>query len=229
MKLSIVIPVYNERNTIKEILELIDSVPIDKEMIVVDDGSSDGTREILKELEHRQNYKIIYQPKNQGKGSAVRTGIRHATGDALIIQDADLEYDPADYRLFLDALSKNNVNVIYGSRFLQGRKVTSTWHRLVNYFLTLLTNILFGSRLTDMETCYKLFKIETIKNIEIESDGFEIEVEITAKLLKRKEKIYEVPISYKGRSFHEGKKIGWRDGVRAVWMLLYYRFNRSTN
>ncbi len=223
MKLSVIIPVFNENKTMHRILEIIRSVPVEKEIIVVDDGSTDGTRDILKSQPQDGKVRVILHERNQGKGSAVRTGIREAKGDAIIIQDADLEYDPMDYPLLLDAMRKTDADVVYGSRFLGKKKVTSFWHRLVNGFLTVLTNILFGSHLTDMETCYKLFRSSLLKEIPLYSTGFEIEVELTVKTLKKGAKIVEVPISYKGRSFHEGKKIGWRDGVKAVVSLLKYR------
>ena len=223
MKLSVIIPVFNENKTMHRILEIIRSVPVEKEIIVVDDGSTDGTRDILKSQPQDGKVRVILHERNQGKGSAVRTGIREAKGDAIIIQDADLEYDPMDYPLLLDAMRKTDADVVYGSRFLGKKKVTSFWHRLVNGFLTVLTNILFGSHLTDMETCYKLFRSSLLKDIPLRSTGFEIEVELTVKTLKKGAKIVEVPISYKGRSFHEGKKIGWKDGVKAVVSLLKYR------
>lgn len=225
MKLSVIVPVYNERGTIATILETLKKVSVDKEIIVVDDGSTDGTRGILAGLDGRDGIRVVFHEKNCGKGRAVRTGIGMAAGDAVIIQDADLEYNPMDYKILLDALSKTQADVVYGSRFLSGRKVTSAWHRLVNYTLTTLTNILFGSKLTDMETCYKLFKRPIIRDLRLESEGFEVEVELTAKLLKRGAKIVEVPISYNGRSYHEGKKIGWQDGFKAVFYLFCYRLS----
>ena len=224
MILSIVIPVYNEQKTIVRVLETIRSLPLEKEIIVVDDGSSDGTRALLKDYDGVEAVRVILHQKNLGKGAAVRTGIGSATGEALIIQDADLEYDPRDYAVLLGAMQKANARVVYGSRFLSKKKVTSSWHRFVNYFLTSLTNVLFGSSLTDMETCYKLFRTDFIRSLDIRSQGFEIEVEMTAKTLLRKERIVETPISYKGRTSHEGKKIGWKDGVKAVASLFRYRF-----
>lgn len=225
MKLSVIVPVYNEKNTIKKILDLILLVPVEKEIIVVDDGSSDGTRTVIQEkFSGHPEIRIIFHEKNTGKGKAIRTGIAAASGDAVIIQDADLEYDPMDYLKLTEALEKNGVSVVYGSRFLDKTHVTSSWHRFVNFFLTAVTNFLFSSKLTDMETCYKLFRTPLIKGLDLKSDGFEIEVELTAKVLKLGEKIMEVPISYKGRSFHEGKKIGWKDGFNAIFMLVRYRF-----
>ena len=224
MTLSVLVPVFNEERTIIQVVETILSLPLEKEIIVVDDGSSDGTRELLSRYAGRKNIRVILHDKNRGKGAAVRTGIEAALGEALIIQDADLEYDPGDYAVLLDAMQKTGVSIVYGSRFLAKQRVTSSWHRFVNYFLTALTNFLFGSHLTDMETCYKLFRAELLKQMNISSEGFEIEVEMTAKALLRKERIIEVPISYKGRTFHEGKKIGWKDGLQAVASLLRYRF-----
>ncbi len=228
MKLSVIVPVYNEKDTVERIIQVIRAVPVDKEILVVDDGSTDGTREIIRsKIASQPDVKAIFHERNYGKGRAIRTGIAEASGQAIIIQDADLEYDPMDYPRLLSAMEKSGSNIVYGSRFLEKKKVTSPWHRAVNYSLTLLTNVLFFSRLTDMETCYKLFKTPTLRKLDIRSDGFEIEVELTAKALKAGEKIIEVPVSYKGRSFHEGKKIGWTDGVNAVFSLLRYRFWRD--
>ena len=224
-KLSVIVPVFNEKKTVLELIECIQKVEVPKEIIIVDDGSSDGTREILGRYAlNTPDIRVIFHDENKGKGSAVRTGIRVATGDAIIIQDADLEYDPRDYRPLLEAMEGGKANVIYGSRFIHKTKVTAFWHRFVNYFLTGLANYLYSAKLTDMETCYKLFRTEILKDMEIVSQSFEIEVELTAKVLKKGERIFEVPISYKGRSYHEGKKIGWRDGVKALWALLRYRF-----
>ncbi|MEI8345636.1 MAG: glycosyltransferase family 2 protein, partial [Candidatus Omnitrophota bacterium] len=227
VKLSVIVPVYNERRTIERILGLVKSVPVDKEIIVVDDGSSDGTREILKKSFCDQTpFRVLLHQTNQGKGQAIRTGIAAAQGDAIIIQDADMEYDPMDYIPLLEAIQTHKVNVVYGSRFMNKHKVTYAWHRFVNWSLTAFTNVLYGSRLIDMETCYKLFRAETLRGFTLESKGFEIEVELTARTLKTRQRIVEVPISYSGRSFHEGKKIGWRDGVRALGSLIRYRFTR---
>ncbi len=224
-ELSVIVPVYNEKNTIRRIVELIRAVPIEKEVVIVDDGSLDGTRELIRsEFSGKKNFVTIFHDRNLGKGSAIRTGIRAASGKAIIIQDADLEYDPSDYVTLLKPLAEGKAKVVYGSRFLRKKKVTSAWHRFVNYFLTTATNFLYGSRLTDMETCYKLFSSQTLRSLPLTSTGFEIEVELTARLLRSGEKILEVPISYKGRSFHEGKKIGWRDGLKALAALIRYRF-----
>jgi len=226
MKLSIVMPVYNERNTIKEILRRVRQVDlgdIDREIIVVDDGSSDGTRDILA-MEEDSVTRVLYHPENRGKGAAVRTGFEAATGDLLLIQDADLEYDPEDYPKLLDPILKGKAEVVYGSRFTGPRKNMLFWHYLGNRFLALVTNILFNTTLSDMETCYKLFTRESLEGIEFRSNHFEIEPEITAKILKKKIRIYEVPISYTGRELEEGKKISWRDGIPALWTLIKYRF-----
>lgn len=227
-KLSVIVPVYNEQHTILKIVEAIQASLVPKEIVLVDDGSTDGTRELIRShFSGREGFKVIFHENNQGKGRAVRTGIRAATGQAIIIQDADLEYDPSDYLILLKALEEGPEKVVYGSRFLRKQKVTSSWHRFVNYFLTAFTNLLFGSYLTDMETCYKLFSAEALRGLTLESSGFEIEVELTAKALKSGLKIREVPISYKGRSFHEGKKIGWLDGFKAMVALVRYRFFSS--
>ena len=226
MKLSVIVPVYNEFLTIYQILKVVEAVPVDKEIIVVDDGSTDGTREVLSQnFEGRPGYRVVLHDKNYGKGRAIQTGIASARGEAVIIQDADMEYDPMDYPILLEAMKKNSVNIVYGSRFLNKKRVTSFWHRAVNFLLTVLSNSLFSAKLTDMETCYKLFRTDTLRSLKLSSDGFEIEVELTAKSLKKGERIIEVPISYKGRSFHEGKKIGWLDGLKAVKMIFFYRFS----
>ena len=224
-ELSVIVPVYNEKATVRRIVALIESVPVKKEIIIVDDGSADGTTELIrKEFSGRPGFVTLFHERNRGKGSAIRTGIQHAAGQALIIQDADLEYDPKDYLELLKPFREGRASVVYGSRFLGSKKVTSSWHRFVNYFLTSFTNLLYGSHLTDMETCYKLFKTHALGRLDLRSTGFEIEVELTAKTLKAGENILEVPISYKGRSFHEGKKIGWLDGFKALSALVRYRF-----
>ena len=227
MKLSVIIPVYNEEGTIREILNRVRAVDVgmEKEIIVVDDGSRDGTRRILQEEAVKGDIRVVYHPHNRGKGAAVRTGIEHAQGDFIIIQDADLEYEPGDYPKLLEPLLAGEADVVYGSRFLGGHeKAMVSLHRIGNRFLTAVTNLLYGSSLSDMETCYKVFRAEVIKSIPLVSDRFEIEPEITAKLLKRGYRIREVPIRYKGREFHEGKKISWKDGFGALWTLLKYRF-----
>ncbi len=226
MKISVLIPVYSEKNTILLLIKQIENVEnLDKEIILVDDLSTDGTREILKEKfgGGKGDITVFYHSENLGKGAAVRTALKYAAGDYSIIQDADLEYEPKDYLKLIEFAEKNNADIVYGSRFYKTWRTTSLFHFLVNKFLTILTNILFKANLTDMETCYKLIKTEVLKSLNLKSSGFEIEPEITAKLLKKGYKIYEVPISYRGRSYHEGKKIGWRDGVTSVWMLLRLR------
>jgi len=225
LKLSVLIPVYDEVNTISAVLEEVGRVSVEKEIILVDDCSTDGTREFLRERfgEGGGGIKVIYHDANMGKGAAIKTALTYASGDFSIIQDADSEYDPGDYPLLLEAARDQKVDVVFGSRFAMTWRVTSFWHFLVNGFLTLLTNILFGSRLTDMETCYKMIRTDIFKELAIESQRFEIEAEITAKLLKAGHQIVEVPISYKGRSYHEGKKITWKDGVATLITLFRYR------
>jgi len=226
MKLTIVMPVFNEKTTIKEILRQVRTVDlgdIDKEIIVVDDGSTDGTTDIIK-LEADSSIRVITRKQNQGKGAAVRAGIAEAQGDLVIIQDADLEYDPEDYKKLIDPVLKGKAKVVYGSRFTGERRNMFFWHYAGNRFLSLLTNILYNTTLSDMETCYKLFTRESLEGITIKSNKFDFEPEITAKILRRGIRIYEVPISYTGREMHEGKKISWRDGIPALWALVKYRF-----
>lgn len=225
MKLSILIPVYNEKDTLGRIINSLKPLPVEKELIIVDDCSTDGSREILNsQYKNQPGVSIIFHKENMGKGAAVKTALKEATGDYAIIQDADLEYNPQDQLLLLDTAEKEKVSVVYGSRFLKTWRVTSFCHFLVNSFLTAVTNILFRCHLTDMETCYKLINIEVFRGLDIESDGFEIEAEITAKLLKKGYDIIEVPISYKGRNYHEGKKITWKDGFITLGALFKYRF-----
>jgi glycosyltransferase involved in cell wall biosynthesis len=223
MKLSIVIPVYNEKNTIEEIVKKVKSVDLNKEIVIVDDYSTDGTREILKTMEGEVD-KIIYHDKNQGKGAALRTGFNHITGDCVIVQDADMEYDPNEYHLLLQPILENKADVVYGSRFSSGHphRVLYFWHYLGNRFLTLLSNMFTNLNITDMETCYKLFRTEVIKDIKIEQNRFGFEPEITAKVARKKVRIYEVGISYYGRSYAEGKKINWKDGLKAIWCIIKY-------
>jgi len=228
MKLSILIPVYNEKNTILELLRRIEAVDLNnlsfkKEIIIVDDCSSDGTLDILDGLGDK--YKIIYHSKNQGKGAAIKTGLNYVSGDYIIIQDADLEYDPKDYKTLLEYVLKNNAEVVYGSRNLKPEnKKSSLLYYSGGVFLTFLANILYGLKLSDEPTCYKLFKTKILKNIPLKSKGFEFCPEITAKIAKRGIKIHEVPINYYPRSKKEGKKIKWSDGLKAAWTLIKYKF-----
>src|ERR1700689_2335135 len=225
MKLSVVMPVYNESATLREVVLKVLAVPLEIELICVDDGSRDGSREILSELQSEHPHiRLALQPQNMGKGAALRRGIQEATGDFVIIQDADLEYDPAEYPLMIEPLVQGKADGVFGSRFLGSAppRVLYFWHSVGNRLLTLLSNCLTNINLTDMETCYKVFRREIIQSIPIEEDRFGFEPEITVKLAKRRLRIYEVGISYSGRTYEEGKKIGWKDGVRAVWCLLKY-------
>jgi glycosyltransferase involved in cell wall biosynthesis len=226
MKLSVIMPVFNERPTIVAIIERVKDVGLADEIIIVDDGSTDGTRDILSELADRdEKIILILHDTNQGKGAAVRTGIKAAKAELVLIQDADLEYDPRDYSALMKPIDEGLADVVYGSRFLGApRRVTMFWHMVANKLLTLMTNLLYNSILTDMETCYKLFKREIIKDIPLRSKRFEFEPEITAKLLKRKVRIFEVPITFNPREYEEGKKIGLSDAFEAVWALIKYRF-----
>jgi len=226
MKLSVVIPVYNEKNTIEKIVDLVKGVEgIDKEIVIVDDASTDGSQEILKDIEKKNlDIKVIYKEVNKGKGDTLKIGFSNTSGDYIIIQDADLEYDPQDYKKLLRALVEEKVDVIYGSRFSGSYEKMSTLHYFGNKLLTLITNLLFGVMLTDMETCYKLMPGDFVRKLDIKSTRFEFEPEITAKILKAGLKIKEVPISYKGRAFSEGKKITWKDGFNAVYSLIKFRF-----
>jgi len=227
MKLSIVIPVFNERETLSEILGQVRAVElpgVEKEILVVEDGSTDGCREVLAEEAQAGDLSVFYHEQNRGKGAAVRTAIEHATGDMIVIQDADLEYDPRDYPKLIQPIMERRVTVVYGSRFLGPRKAMMFWHMLGNKLLTLTTNVLYNAILSDMETCYKCFRADVIKDIPLRSRRFDFEPEVTAKVLKRGHRIFEVPISYYGREYYEGKKIGWKDAPIAFWTLLKYRF-----
>lgn len=226
MKLSVIMPVYNEAATVAEIVRRVLAEAHEKQLIIVDDGSADGTREILARLaeEHPDQIKLLLHEKNRGKGAAVRTGIAEATGQIILIQDADLEYDPADYSLLLEPIEKGEADAVYGSRFLGTHRAFLFWHLLGNRFLTFLTNLLYNATLTDMETCYKAIRAEFIKDMPLHGNTFDIEPEITAKLCKRRARLYEVPIHYYGRDFDQGKKIRWYDGFRALKALIKYRF-----
>ncbi|MEW6412850.1 MAG: glycosyltransferase family 2 protein [Candidatus Zixiibacteriota bacterium] len=229
MKLSIVIPVYNELSTIEEIVSRVKAAPVqDKEIILVDDFSTDGTRELLENKLRDQVDQIIYQPQNFGKGYALKTGFQHATGDIVIVQDADLEYDPNEYPAMIMPIVDDKADVVYGSRFQGGapHRVVYFWHYIGNRLLTLLSNMFTNINLTDMETCYKAFRRELIQSIDIEENRFGFEPEITAKVARRRARIYEIGISYYGRTYNEGKKIGWKDGVKAIWCILKYNLFR---
>lgn len=227
MLLSVVIPVYNEKDTIEAILDRVKEVDIEKEIIVVDDCSTDGTRDMLKGLEG-DGVRVFYHEKNMGKGAALRTGFGQADGDVVIVQDADLEYDPTEYPRLLKPILDGKADVVYGSRFQGGEahRVLFFWHMVGNKMLTMLSNMLTNLNLTDMETCYKVFRKEVIEKIKIEEPRFGFEPEITAKVAKMGARIYEVGISYAGRNYNEGKKIGWKDGVSAVWCILKYNLLR---
>ncbi|HEX5473014.1 MAG TPA: glycosyltransferase family 2 protein [Vicinamibacterales bacterium] len=222
--LSVVMPVYNERATVEEIVRRVLRVPLRIELIVVDDGSTDGTREILEALAKECPVRLVLQPANRGKGAALRRGFEEVTGDLVIIQDADLEYSPEEYPQLIELIRDGRADVVYGSRFLGRHRVFLFTHYAGNRLLTLMTNVLYNTMLTDMETCYKVMRTEVLRSFTLESSGFGIEPELTAKIFKRRYRVYEVPITYDGRGYDEGKKIGWRDGVVAVWILLKYRF-----
>jgi glycosyltransferase involved in cell wall biosynthesis len=222
--LSVVMPVFNERATIEEIIRRVAAVPLRTELIVVDDGSTDGSRELLEDLQARFGFRLLLQPGNQGKGAALRRAFAEITGDLVVIQDADLEYSPEEYPALIELICQGRADVVYGSRFLGRHRVFLFTHYVGNRILTLLTNVLYNTMLSDMETCYKVMRTEVIRSMTLRSSGFGIEPELTAKIFKRHYRVYEVPITYDGRGYDEGKKITWRDGVVALWVLLKYRF-----
>ena len=225
MKLSIIIPVYNEKNTLPAVIDLVKKCNVPhKEIIIIDDGSTDGTTELLKNGLQKEVEKVIYQGKNQGKGAALRSGFSAATGDVIIIQDADLEYSPTDYGRILDPIFRGEADVVYGSRFISGetRRVLYYWHYLGNRLITTLSNMFTNLNLSDIETCYKAFRSDLIQQITIEENRFGVEPEITAKLARLNPRIYEVGISYHGRTYEAGKKIGWKDGIRAIYCIVKY-------
>jgi len=225
MKVSVIIPVYNEEETIEEILRRVEMEEIATEILVIDDGSTDGTREKLASLNEVGNLRIILHDRNQGKGAAVRTGFQNATGDVFLIQDADLEYDPRDYPALIRPIEEGIADVVYGSRFLGGpRRTTMFWHMVANKLLTFMTNLLYNTILSDMETGYKVFKRDIVDGMKIRANSFDFEPEFTAKILKKKVRVYEVPISFNPRDYNEGKKIGFIDAFQAVWTLIKYRF-----
>ena len=225
--LSVVMPVYNEKNTVLKIIDKVLSIPIVGEVVVVDDGSKDGTVDVLKNAKLDPRVKLIFQEKNAGKGAALRAGFKQATLDVVTVQDADLEYDPHEFLEMIKPINEGVADVVYGSRLTGGKpqRVYMFWHKIGNTFLTFMTNFLYNSTLTDMETCYKMFKKSVIDKISIKSNDFSVEPEVTAKILKNKAlRVYELPISYYGRTYAEGKKISWKHGFGAIWALLKYRF-----
>jgi glycosyltransferase involved in cell wall biosynthesis len=221
---SVVMPAFNERQTIEEIVRRVLAVPLRIQLIVVDDGSSDGTRDVLESLQRELGFVLVLQRANGGKGAALRAGFAKVTGDIVIVQDADLEYSPEEYPSLIELICAGRADVVYGSRFLGRHRVFLFTHYLGNKLLTLMTNVLYNTILTDMETCFKVMRVEVLRSFALESNGFGIEPEITAKIFKRGYRVYEIPITYDGRSYSEGKKITWRDGLVALWVLMKYRF-----
>jgi len=225
MKISIVIPVFNESKTICDVIARVEEAINDKEIIIVDDNSTDGTRDLLLKYEGKKDFKVIYQPKNKGKGAALRAGFDVAKGEIIIVQDADLEYNPKDYPILLEPILDNRADVVYGSRFLGGpHRVLFFWHYLGNLFLTTLSNMFTNINLSDMETGYKVFRRKILESITLKCDRFGFEPEFTSKVARKKFIIYEVPISYSGRDYSQGKKINWKDGVAAFWFIFRFRF-----
>jgi len=222
--LSVVMPVYNEIETAEEIIRRVLEVPLRTQLIVVDDCSTDGTRELLIRLQQDLGFTLLLQPRNQGKGGALRRGFEAVQGDLVVIQDADLEYSPEEFPALIELICQGRADVVYGSRFLGRHRVFMFTHYAGNRLLTLITNVLYNTMLSDMETCYKVMRTEVLRSMRLESDGFGIEPELTAKIFKRGYRVYEVPITYDGRGYDEGKKITWRDGVVALWVLIKYRF-----
>jgi glycosyltransferase involved in cell wall biosynthesis len=222
--LSVVMPVFNEKATIDEIIRRTLAVPLRVQLIVVDDCSTDGTRDMLTSLQRELGFTLVLQPKNAGKGAALRRGFQEVHGDLVVIQDADLEYSPEEFPELIDLICQGRADVVYGSRFLGRHRVFMFTHYMGNRALTMFTNILYNTMLTDMETCYKVMRTEVLRSMTLEANGFGIEPELTAKIFKRGYRVYEVPITYDGRGYDEGKKIGWRDGFVALWVLLKFRF-----
>jgi glycosyltransferase involved in cell wall biosynthesis len=221
---SVVMAAYNERDTIEEVIRRVLAVPLRIELVVVDDGSTDGTRDLLRALRQQLVFNLVLQPQNRGKGAALRAGFAEVSGEVVLIQDADLEYSPEEYPALIDLICAGQADVVYGSRFLGRHRVFLFTHYAGNWVLNALTNVLYNTMLSDMETCYKAMRIEVLRAMTLKSDGFDIEPELTAKIFKRGYRVYEVPITYNGRGYDEGKKITWRDGAVAVWTLVKYRF-----